>query len=169
MSHPDVDNETPFTFEPVFLTDEQGKWVLVPLAKASFELSTGAPVLAEEQQPMFPGGLTVGEPGKSSYLYEPEYVLPKPATDIVLIASAVARSPNTSEMLVTFQVGSIKKSLRVLGERGFFKSRQGIGMTRPVAFERMPLVWERAVPSRVDLGHLAATVPGCSRGKGRCA
>src|SRR5262249_28322459 len=47
-------------------------------------------------------------------------------------------------MLVAFQIGALKKGVRVLGDRAFFKGAVGVSMSNPVAFERIPLRWERA-------------------------
>jgi len=144
MGHPAVENGTPFAFEPLFLADEEGRPLLVPLVKATFALAERGPALAEQQVPVLPAGLPWGEPGKSSYRYEPECAFAKPATDVVLVGSAVAPKPGTTEMLVGFQVGPLRKGVRVLGDRAFFKAAGSVGMSRPVPFERVPLRWERA-------------------------
>jgi hypothetical protein len=41
-------------------------------------------------------------------------------------------------------VGPLKKGVRVVGDRAFFKTLGGVGMTKPVPLERIPLQWERA-------------------------
>lgn len=46
MGHPSTENLTPFTFEPLFLTDEALRPLFVPVLKATFDLRPrGAPVL----------------------------------------------------------------------------------------------------------------------------
>src|SRR5262249_8119313 len=100
--------------------------------------------LAEEQIPVNPAGEAYGDPAESSYRYEPECAFAKPATDVVLVGSAVAPKPGTTEMVVAFQVGSLKKGVRVLGDRVFYKSVGSGGRRKPVPFARIPLQWERA-------------------------
>jgi hypothetical protein len=144
MPHPVLENATPFAVEPLFLADEEGRCILVPLVKASYALEKDGPVLAEEQVPVLPEGAPYGDPAESSYRYEPECAFAKLATDVVLVGSAVAPKPGTTEMLVAFQVGPVRKGVRVVGDRVFFKTVGGVGMTRPMSFERIPLQWERA-------------------------
>lgn len=144
MSHPAVDNGTPFAFEPLFLADEEGRPLLVPVVKATYALTERSVVVATDQTPLIGEGVLWGEPDKSSYRYEPEGCLPKPATDVVLVGSAVTQRPGTTEMLVAFQVGALKKGVRVLGDRAFYKAMGSVSMTEPLPFERIPLQWERA-------------------------
>ncbi len=130
--------------EPLFLADEEGRPLLVPLVKATYAIGPRGLALAEEQAPVVPEGVPWGDPAESSYRYEPECAFAKAATDVVLVGSAVAPKVGTTEMLVAFQVGPLKKGVRVLGDRAFFKTVGGVGMSRPVPFERLPLQWERA-------------------------
>jgi hypothetical protein len=140
----EIENGTPFAFAPLFLAGEDGAPLLVPLVKATFAIGPRGLSLAEVQREPALAGEAYGDPEKTSWRYEPEGSLPKPATDVVLVGSAVAPRPGTTEMLVAFQVGPVRKGIRVLGERALFKSVSAAGMTKPVPFERMPLVWERA-------------------------
>jgi hypothetical protein len=144
VGQPEIENGTPFAFAPVFLADEEGRPLLVPLVKATFAIGPRGLSLAEVQRDPALAGEAYGDPAETSWRYEPEGLLPKPATDVVLVGSAVAPRPGTSDMLVAFQVGPVRKGVRVLGDRAFFRAVGGVGLTRPVPFERMPLVWERA-------------------------
>lgn len=144
MGHPAVENRTPFAFEPVFVADEDGRPLLVPTVKGTWELTAGGPTLAEEQVPPVLEGQPWGDPATSSWRLEPEGTLPKPATDVVLLGSAVAPRAGTAEVLVAFQVGPLKKGVRVVGDRAFFRAIGGVGMTKAAPFERIPLRWERA-------------------------
>lgn len=145
MGHPDIDNETPFAFEPVFIADEEGRPLLVPVVKGTWTLDGQSGLtLAGEQQPVLLAGEPYGDPAESSWRYEPEGTLPRPATDVVLVGSAVAPRRGTAEMLVAFQVGPVKKGIRVVGDRAFFKAAGTVGLTRAAPFERIPLQWEHA-------------------------
>ncbi len=144
MGHPEVENGTPFAFEPVFVADEEGRPLFVPVVKASYDVTARGLALAPQQTPVNLAGEPWGDPEKSSWRLEPEAVRPKPATDVVLLGSAVATKSGTTEMLVAFQVGPVRAGVRVFGDRAFFKSIGSVGMTKPVPFERVPLLWERA-------------------------
>jgi hypothetical protein len=144
MGHPEIENSTPFAFEPIFLADEDGRSLLVPIVKATYDMTKTGLTLAAEQRPLEVAGEPYGKPGESSYRYEPECGWPKPATDVVLVGSAVAPTAGTSELLVAFQLGPLRKAVRVLGDRAFYKSLGTVELTRPVPFDRVPLQWERA-------------------------
>ncbi len=144
MGHPAVENGTPFAFEPVFVADEEGRPLFVPVVKASYDLTARGLALAPEQALVSVAGEPWGDPETSSWRLEPEAMRAKPATDVVLLGSAVATKPGTTEMLVAFQVGAVRAGVRVFGERAFFKSVGSVGMTKAVPFERIPLRWERA-------------------------
>lgn len=145
MGHPAVDNRTPFTFEPLFLTDEELRPLFVPVVKATFDLRPrGALALAEEQAPLRVAGERWDDEETASARQEPEGAFFKPATDVVLVGHAHAPRPGTRELVAELRVGPVHKQVRVLGERTWFKSLGGIGITSPVPFERMPLRYERA-------------------------
>ncbi|MFL5356660.1 DUF2169 domain-containing protein [Archangium sp.] len=144
MGHPAVENTTPFVFDFMGLADEEGRPVLLLLVKATYELGDTGLKLAEQQVPVNWGGEPWGKPGESSDKYEPECAFIKPATDVVLIGHAYPSKNDASEVLVSLQVGPLKKVIRVVGERTWFKSLGQVSMTKPLPFERMPLLWERA-------------------------
>ena len=93
MGHPEVHNDTGFAFEPLFMANEEGRPLLVALVKATYDLAPGGLALAQEQVPVNPGGKAYADPAKTSYRYEPECAFAKLATDVALIASAVAPKP----------------------------------------------------------------------------
>jgi hypothetical protein len=144
MGHPVIENATPFAFEPVFVADEEGRPLLVPLVKATYDLGPTALTLAPQQEPPILEGVANGDPAVTSWRFEPEGSLPKPATDVVLVGSACAPRPGITEVLVALQVGPLKKGVRVVGDRVFFRTVGGVGMSRPAEIERVPLDWERA-------------------------
>jgi hypothetical protein len=144
LGHPATENTTPFAYEPVFVSDEEGRPLLVAVVKGTWDIVPGGLALAEEQVPVSLAGVPWGDPEKSSWRYEPEGGWLKPATDVVLVGSAVAPRVGTREMLVAFQVGPLKKGVRVVGDRVFVKALLATGVSDPVPFETMPLQWERA-------------------------
>jgi len=144
MSHPEIDNRTPFAFEALFIADEDGRPILVPIVKATFDVDArGYVTLAEEQRAVEFAGALYGEPGSSSYRLEPETAFFKPATDVVLIGHAHAPQVGATWVDVEFRVGPVGKWVRVWGDR-FATGHQGGGVTAPAPFEMMPLTFERA-------------------------
>jgi hypothetical protein len=144
LGHPAVENATPFAYEPVFVADEEGRPLLVAVVKGTWDIVPGGLALAGAQAPVALAGVPRGDPETSSWRYEPEGGWLKPATDVVLVGTAVAPKVGTREMLVAFQAGALRKGVRVVGDRVYFKSLLSVGISDPVPFERMPLVWERA-------------------------
>jgi hypothetical protein len=145
VGHPSIENKTRFAFEPLFLADEEGRPLLVPVVKATFEFEGRIGLeLAEQQVPLKIEGEYWGQPDFSSYKYEPECAFVKLTTDVVLIGHAHAPEPDTSELRVTLRVGELEKTVRVVGDRVWYRSLGRIAMTRALPFEVMPLVYERS-------------------------
>ncbi|MFL5349717.1 MAG: DUF2169 domain-containing protein [Hyalangium sp.] len=145
MGHPSIENLTPFTFEPLFLADEEMRPLLVPVVKATFELTPqGKLSLAEEQAPLEVAGKKWEDSDESSDRYEPEGAFFKPATDVVLVGHAHAQERGAREALVALKIGALQKGVRVIGDRVWFKSMGSITMTKPAPFERIPLRYERS-------------------------
>jgi hypothetical protein len=144
VAQPDIDNRTPFLAETLFLANEQGRSLLVPVIKATFVMADGQLLFCEEQAPVNTVGEFWGEPRSSSFKYEPECAFIKVATDVALIGHAHAPSSRATDVDVSLQVGPLQKTVRVFGDRTWFKSLGRVLMTRPLPFERIPLRYERA-------------------------
>jgi hypothetical protein len=145
MTHPAIENNTPFVFEPLFLADEAGRPLVVVIVKATYCIQAGMQLsLADNQVPVNVGGEHWGDPEKSSYKYEPETAFIKPATDIILIGHAHPPKPRVTEIDVSLSVGPIKKVVRVVGDRYWVKRFGLISKTKPAPFACMPLIYERA-------------------------
>jgi hypothetical protein len=160
MSHAEVENHTPFAFQAMFATDEEGRPLLVPLVKATFALQPGGGlVMTEKQMPISPAGQFYGEPDVSSYKYEPEMAFFKPATDVVLIGTAWAVPCPATQVDVTLRAGPLFKKVRVTGDRYWIKSLGGPAMTSPEPFESLPLTYERAFGGRDTKGRFEPRNP----------
>jgi len=145
MSFPEITNSTSFAVVPVYLADEEGNPLLTILTRASFAFDeTGRFFVAEKQLGVHPAGIFNGEPGLSSYKFEPDVAFSKPATDVVLIGSACAAQPGTTQMDVSLKVGSLEKTVRVFGDRYWIKGTAGSRLSDPQPFERMPLLYDLA-------------------------
>lgn len=144
MPHPEIDNRTPFEVAPLFITDENGRPIVVPIVKATFDVSTeGRLTLGATQEPVDFKGKLYGEPGTSSPRFEPDGAFIKLATDCVLLGHAVSRHPAT-QMDVSVRIGPVGKVLRVTGNRWWVDGGVSLTMTAPEPFHLMPLVYERA-------------------------
>src|SRR5579871_3194472 len=96
MGHAELENRTPFVVEGSFAADEDGRPLFVPVRKATYALQGNSELaVADKQIPVTFAGELWGEPGKSSYKYEPEGAFTKPATDVVLIGHAFPPSRTT--------------------------------------------------------------------------
>jgi hypothetical protein len=145
MGHANVDNGTPFTFEAVYLADEEARPLLVTVIRATYEITGRRLSLAEKQAPVPMAGELWGEdPATSSYRYEPEAAFIKLATDVVLIGHAYAPRVSAAEVSVGFQVGPVSRTAQVTGDRVWVRSAGGAVATSPRPFEKIPLTWERA-------------------------
>jgi hypothetical protein len=144
MPHPEIDNRTPFAFEPLFIADEDGRPIVAPIVRATFDVDARGQVsLAGEQLPVNFAGELYGEAGQSSYRIEPETAFFKPATDVVLVGHAHAPRRGTTYVDLELRVGPVGKWVRVWGDRHASGSRAG-GVTDPAPFEVIPLTFERA-------------------------
>ena len=149
MAQPIIENNSGLAFETLYLPDENGQQMLVAIAKATFELRDSSRlVLAEKQIPVNLAGEHWGEPGESSWKYEPEGAFVKNAADVILIGSACAPHAGATQVDVAVRVGRVSKEVRVFGDRLWSKALGVVAMTAPEPFERIPLVYERAFGGR---------------------
>lgn len=140
-----IENETPFAVETLFLADESGRPLLVPVIKATYSINSHAELLlSDEQLPLELAGKPWGDPETTSYKYEPETAFFKPASDVVLIGHAHAPRVGATSTVVTIQVGTLEKSVAVIGDRFWRKSLLATSISEPEPFEKIPLIWERA-------------------------
>ncbi len=137
-----TNNKTPYIAEAM-VSHDKSVFIVV---KATYCFSTdGNLKIADTQKPLCYGDEYTGEPGKSSIKYTSDIVPEKKGSDIALIGHAYA--PNDTYVTTVdteFQVGQIVKTIRVTGDRFWKWSSLGITKTRPLPFNKMPLVYERA-------------------------
>ena len=68
LDHPEIDNGTPFAFEPVFIADEELRPVVVTVIKATYSFNLQGDVsLADEQVPVNLAGEPATDAPVSSY------------------------------------------------------------------------------------------------------
>ena len=137
-----VDNRTPFAVDRAWVRDRDGAEVWLVAVKCTFDLrSDGSFEVSPDQPPVLRAPEYFGEPGKSSLKYDMDLVRTKVSTDVVVVGHAYSPSgrPVTSSD-VGFRVGSVRKVLRVVGDRVW----GAVGRSGPEPFTRIPLVYERA-------------------------
>ncbi|OUS25274.1 hypothetical protein A9Q99_22035 [Gammaproteobacteria bacterium 45_16_T64] len=147
MSHPVIKNETPFFHQALFVNDEDMRPLVVNVVKATFRIqpeAVGPLIPLTEQPPLNLEGEYFQDPGISSCLYEPECSPRKLATDVVLIADAVAPRAGLTQFDVSVQVGHLSKSARIFGDRVWVCDGKRCSISSPSVIERIPLVYENA-------------------------
>lgn len=137
-----LENRTPFAAATHVQVDAEGQEVLVVMLSASFEARPGGALSpAAEQLPVALADVPFGDPARSSNRFEADIARAKPGAEVIV--NATAHAPNgqaVHELQVGLQVGSLRKVLRVTGDR----ARAAGGFSEPQPFIRMPIVYERA-------------------------
>ena len=143
----ELDNRTPYAAERTIVMNKAGEKSWVVAVKATYHVRMdGTTELAEVQKPLFYSAQHIGEPGKSSILYEADMIPTKPATDVLVNGQAYAPAGKpTAAVDVSIRVGPLKKRLRVFGDRHWYTGILGrMKQSSPVKFKRMPITYERA-------------------------
>ena len=141
-------NVTSFAALTVPFHDHRGVDVVVVLAKATFVKRGSTLVLADEQMPVrlsdVPTDPSAVEEGRESSLRYPSDVGgERPGADIVVVGSAISPRPVTS-VDVAVRAPGRQMSLRVHGERVFYKGALGLEIGPSAVFERAEITYERA-------------------------
>lgn len=147
MAHPTIENTLPLVFEPLFLADTEGRPALVGVVKGTYVMppARGALTPAEEQTPLLVEPEHWGDPDASSLRYEAEVSLPKPATDVVLIADAHPPTKGLREFAAGVAVGELRAAARVVGPRVWYRQLGRTRSTDPQPIEApIPLIAENA-------------------------
>ena len=160
MPHPWVENHTAFAFDTLFVNDEEARSQCVPLLQATYAIGVGGALsLIEEQPPVNLAGGYWGDPAIASVKIETQIAFVKPATDIVLLGHAHAPGGKATETQVGLRVGALQKVVRVVGDRIMTRTLGRHSISSPVAFETMPLLYERAFGGT----DLREPIPGVAR------
>lgn len=142
-----VINTTPYAADRTWVQDKDGNKIWLVVVKATFDvLPNGSTRLAKEQLPPLQQGQHTGEPGQSSLTFESDLLGIKPTTDILLLGKAWAPGGTPAQVVdVQLSVGSIRKRLRVFGDRHWHQGPAGgLSISEPEPFESIELGYERA-------------------------
>nr|WP_187364429.1 DUF2169 domain-containing protein [Massilia genomosp. 1] len=123
------------------MPDITGRDHLVVVAKSTWQI----PEMGQRARPIQPQAIEqadvfVGEPGSSAMLYGSDMARFKPRCDVLFNASAHA--PNglpVEELVVAWQVASLRKGLRVHGERRWNKRLGFTSLSAAQPFVKIPL------------------------------
>lgn len=117
----------------------RGEPALCVVAESTWTVGDGADRRLEVQPAVELAGTWYGEPGASTPLDPPACPVPKAGCDVILRGHAVASADR-----VEIRVGPVRAALRVHGDRTWERRWTGLRASEPAAWERIPLVWERA-------------------------
>jgi len=141
----EVVNETPFAADRCVVVDRDGRDLVVAVAKATYRYGDRSILeVADEQRPVQWEDSYSGDAGLSSITYASDFSFGKPGTDVVLVGHAYPPRYGATSVDVGVQVGSLRKLVRVFGDR-YWASRLGVAVVSDAApFDRIPLVYERS-------------------------
>lgn len=141
-----IKNKTPFVTEIVPSLDKNEHEFATVIIKGSFLISPKKKELSisEEPVPVTLADQFYGEPGSSSITYASDTAFTKKGTDVVMIGHAFTRRDKEPFVDVTLQAGSLAKSVRVFGDRHWYKFLGMWKKSPPKPFEKMALCYEHA-------------------------
>lgn len=139
-------NKTPYLAELYFAMDREIHDCWVVVIKGTFKAESNGDVeVSEEQVPMTYADEFFGDPAETAIRYPCDFVLRKPAADILVNGNAHAPQDKPVERLdVLLKVGSLSKRITVIGDRRWQATTLGIHASRPKPFTTMPLNFQRA-------------------------
>jgi len=158
----EINNKTPFASEGSFKYDHTGKNTWIVIIKAGFDILPGNEIKTAEDQPEILRSPEYNfEPGISSIKHDIDFIIDKPATDVILNGSAIAPSNKPVKKLeVGLKLGQhINKKLIVTGDRVWRNDILGT-KSLTIPFAKMPIVYERAFGG-TDITHKKQSKHGC--------
>ncbi len=139
---------TPFAVTSLPSLSRAGEELAVVVASARYDwprLRDDPPTLAEDQPPPQLGDRYHGDPASSSLRWEGQSTYHRPATDIYVSGHAWTPggrpAPHTE---VYVMVGPYERRAVVFGDRVWVQAGTELGPSRPAAFDRIPLIYERS-------------------------
>ncbi len=126
--------------------DKDGRDWCVVVVRGTFDVARDGTVTpAEEQTPPVATDEFHGDPATSSIRRECDFARFKPRADLLLLGRAVPPGGRpVAELDVTLELGPVKKTVRVVGDRVWEHRLGGMWASDPKPFDSIPLVYERA-------------------------
>jgi hypothetical protein len=143
-------NKTPFSAERTWVRDKSGAETWLVAVKGTFDIAAdGSTSLSERQEAVCRVPEFSGPPGESSMLHDADLVHTKLTTDVYLNGHAYAPGGKATDTVdAGLKVGTLAKMLRVHGDRWWRDGPQGLRISPPDTFMRMPITYERAFGGR---------------------
>lgn len=142
-----AENYTPFAVGRSFVRDAQGTETWIVVARATLKiLRNGELAIAEEQVPVSRSALYRGDPRWSSMHWESDFPFAKQASDIIVDAHAWSPGGRPAQHVdVGLRVGSVRKQLRVSGERHWQRGLDGqLNPSSATPFLSTAIIYENA-------------------------
>lgn len=127
--------------------EPSGRELLVVVIKGTFVLPRPGEAfrLADEQLPLVMADTYTGAPGFSAPVHEIDFAPRKHACDVLLVGSAHAPAGReVTRQRVGMQVGPMRKSFDVVGDRVWDVGLTGITASEPGYFTQMPISYDVA-------------------------
>lgn len=139
-------NKTPYAAERNWIRDKTGVHWWIVAVRATFSLdASGRLTLADEQLPPTLAPEYFGPPDTSSLRYDSDLLAVKPATDVLLIASAHApRRQAAPTVPVSLRIGPVQKQILVHGDRVYRRGGSDPTLSAPRPFVTQPIRYELA-------------------------
>jgi hypothetical protein len=139
-------NTTGLAAELTTATDKDGRDWCVAVVKGTFAVAWDGTVKpAEEQLPPVATDEFYGDPAESAIRYECDFARFKPRADVLLVGRAVPPGGRlATELDVTLELGPVKKTVRVVGDRVWEARLGGMWASAPEPFGAIPLTYDRA-------------------------
>ncbi len=141
-----LDNRTAFAADRNWIRDKSGAHHWLVAVRATFDIDPkGRLSLADQQKPPLSTPEFRGDPAGSSLKLDADLVAWKPATDVLVEASAHApRHRATDVVPVSMRVGDVDKTLLVFGTRVHYRGSFGPALSAPKPFVQQPIQYEWA-------------------------
>jgi hypothetical protein len=142
-----LDNSTPYAAERSWTRDKDGVHQWIVAVKATFDVTRdGTLRLADVQPPPILAPEYHGEPGSSSLRFDSDLLAVKPCTDVILDAHAhCPGGKRSSSVDVSLRVADLQKTLRVYGDRVYYKlPAGGLTTSSPQPFASRAIRYELA-------------------------
>lgn len=142
----EIKNQTSYEVAVIPSIDKEGYDYATVVVKGTFDIKNNLArlSLSDEQVPIVYGETYFGEPGQSSVKYESDTCLVKKGCDIVLLGHAYTNGRNRKVVDVSLQIGQLNKTVRVFGNRKWYRSLVSWRRSAPIPFDRMLLTYEKA-------------------------
>jgi len=141
-------NKTPMVAGYTLGMDATGGEQVVVVIKGTFcipERRKDQPQLSASQVPLIEADVFTGEPGVSALLLDVDYAPVKHLCDVTLLGTAYApNARETDKVLAGFKVGSLSKTLQVLGERVWTYDGEVYAPSSAKTFVSRPITYDIA-------------------------